>query len=66
MASAPLLTLLSPLQQCDLAPNAKNQMCVIRSSLDSLLMVPLIASPTNAMEMNKAMTSSVELGDESE
>lgn len=26
-------------------------------------MVPFTASPTNAMEMNNAMTSSVELGD---
>jgi len=31
--------------------------------LDLLLTVPFTASPTNAIEMNNAMTSSVELGD---
>lgn len=34
---------------------------VLRPRVDLLLMVPLTASPTNAIEMNNAMTSSVDL-----
>lgn len=36
---------------------------VVWPRLDLLLTVPFTASPTNAMEMNNAMTSSVELED---
>lgn len=36
---------------------------VLGPCIDLLLTVPFTASPTNAIEMNNAMTSSVDLGD---